>query len=202
MKKRTIALLMAVVMLFGVVTGSTLAWLTAEAPEVTNTFTVGDVAIDLYETNKDGARTQANEYQLVPGNEYKKDPKVEVLSTTNVDCYLFVKFTENEEAKAYLDYISTLTSANGWIKLTDTVPGEDEDVWYRTVLTTDSTKAWYLLEADADNTYANGYVGIDSTAVTKESMSSAEEAVLEWDAYAVQKDNLTVAEAWELVDPT
>jgi len=150
MKKRTIALFMAAVMLFGVTVGGTIAWLTDKATEVTNTFTVGDVEIDLYETDKEGNKTQANEYQLVPGNEYKKDPKVEVLSNTNVDCYLFVKFTENEAAKTYLDYTSTLTSANGWTKLTETVSSEDDDVWYREVLTTDTTKGWYLLAADSD----------------------------------------------------
>lgn len=202
MKKRTLALLMAVVMLLGVTVGGTIAWLTATATEVKNTFTVGDVAIKLYETDNNGTETQTNEYQLVPGNEYKKDPKVEVLSDTNVDCYLFVKFTENEEAKKYLNYESTLTSENGWKKLIDDVNGEDDDVWYRTVSTTDSTKSWYLLGADSDNTYANGYVGINSIEVTKATMSEADAAELKWNAFAVQKDNLSVAEAWALVDPT
>ena len=202
MKKKSLALLMAVVMLFGVTVGGTLAWLMTESQTVTNTFTVGDINIDLYETDDAGVKTQANEYQLVPGNKYKKDPKVEVLTTTNVDCYLFVKFVENDAAKTYLNYESTLTAANGWTKLTDTVPGEDDDVWYRMVPTTATAteRSWYLLAADGD--FTNGYVGIDGTAVTETTMSAADAAELKWDAYAVQKDNRTVEQAWELVDPT
>jgi len=45
-------------------------------------------------------------------------------------------------------------------------------------------------------------VGIKSEDVTKDTMSAADAAELKWAAYAVQKDNLSVAEAWELVDPT
>ena len=37
--KKKIALLMSAVMLFGVVVGGTIAWLTDETPVVTNTFT-------------------------------------------------------------------------------------------------------------------------------------------------------------------
>ncbi len=200
MKKRTVAMLMAVVLLFGTVVGGTIAYLIADVKEVTNTFTVGEVVIDLFETDKDGAKTQSNTYQLIPGTDYKKDPYVEVTDETNVDCYLFVKFEELANADTYLNYTSTLTTENGWIKLDTTVPGEDADVWYRDVKTTAEVKGWYLLEGN--NEFTNGYVNIDAAEVTEDTMDEAAAAELKWTAFAVQYDNLTVAEAWDLVDPT
>ena len=62
--------------------GATLAYLT-DNESVTNTFTVGRVGISLDEApvntagqEIDGARRQNNEYHLIPGQTYTKDPKV------------------------------------------------------------------------------------------------------------------------------
>ncbi len=76
------ALLLVAASVFG-----TMAYLTS-TDEVTNTFTVGSVAITLdeadvkldgtYETNHD-SRVKANDYKLLPGHEYIKDPTVTVL---------------------------------------------------------------------------------------------------------------------------
>lgn len=117
MKKKTIALLTATVMLLGVVVGGTIAWLTATADTVTNTFTVGDINITLDEADvnieKDGNITYAeyvkdngvvddinnadrviqNEYKLIPGSTYSKDPTVTVLANSE-PCYVYVRVTE------------------------------------------------------------------------------------------------------------
>lgn len=101
MKKRTIALLLAVVMLFGATVGGTIAWLTAKTEEVTNTFTFGDITIDLYETKVDEngdpvtpeATTKENAYKLIPGQTSVKDPKV-LVEAGSEKCYVFVKVTE------------------------------------------------------------------------------------------------------------
>lgn len=101
MKKRTLALLMAVVMLFGVTVGGTIAWLTAEATEVVNTFTVGDIKIKLVESEVDAngdkkspvVEVQENSYKILPGSTYDKDPKVTVLAKSE-NCYVYVKVTE------------------------------------------------------------------------------------------------------------
>ena len=45
--KKKIALLMAMVMLFGMTVAGTLAWLQAETDPVVNTFTVGNINITL-----------------------------------------------------------------------------------------------------------------------------------------------------------
>ena len=84
--KMLIVLACAVVIVASSVLG-TLAYLTDEA-EAVNTFTVGKVAIKLDEAkvNPDGTpvasadRVPANEYHLIPGGTYTKDPTVTVLA--------------------------------------------------------------------------------------------------------------------------
>mgnify|MGYP002657696211 FL=1 len=53
MKKKTLALVLALTLLVAGVVGGTLAWLTDRTAEVKHTFTVGDINIDLTETNDD-----------------------------------------------------------------------------------------------------------------------------------------------------
>lgn len=58
---------------------TTMAWMTDTA-QVTNTFTVGKVDIDLTETDSDeDGDDKKNEYHLIPGQEYTKDPTMTVL---------------------------------------------------------------------------------------------------------------------------
>ena len=117
MKKKIITLAIATVMLITVTVGATIAWLTAESEEVTNTFTVGNIKILLneadvnindpdseynefvYDNSLDmdyeaADRVQGNVYELTPGSTYFKDPKVTVLAGSE-RCYVFVKVTES-----------------------------------------------------------------------------------------------------------
>ena len=199
MKKRTVALLLAVVLVLGAAIGGTLAWLTAKTDPVVNTFTSGDVAITLTETwNTDTDNDEENDAwtaQLIPGKEYAKNPVVTVTRPdTNVDCYLFVKFEEIGSPATYLTYDSTLDDTNsGWTKLTG-VTGVN-DVWYRIVEADDTDISWNLLAGDK--------VTVKST-VTKSDMQTLKAAnatlpSLKYTAYAAQKDNLTVEQAWAAV---
>lgn len=97
MKKRTMIFVTAMVLLFAMVTGSTLAYMTSKTATVQNTFTYGNVLITLDEAPVDsdgkattGARVTANTYRLFPGKTYDKDPTVHV-DADSEDCYLFVK---------------------------------------------------------------------------------------------------------------
>ena len=97
MKKRTMIFVTAMVLLFAMVTGSTLAYMTSKTATVQNTFTYGNVLITLDEApvNSDGqattgARVTANTYRLFPGKTYDKDPTVHV-DADSEDCYIFVK---------------------------------------------------------------------------------------------------------------
>lgn len=190
--KKKLALVLAVVMVFAVTVGATLAWLTDTTTEVKNTFTVGGIDITLTETwNTDTDSDKVNDSwsaQLIPGKEYAKDPVVAVDGTkTNVDCFLFVKFEEKNTPAEYLDYTSTLTVANGWTELTS-------GVWYRIVKTTDTTKSWELLDGNKVTV---------KTDLTKEEMpATTATPELVYTAYAIQTegfaedlDNVTSAEA-------
>lgn len=204
--KKKIALLLSVVMIFGVTVGATLAWLKDTTTEVKNTFTVGKIGITLTETwntdtNKDG--TKDSWYaQLIPGKVYTKDPVVRVDDTeTNVDCYLFVKFEENNNPTTYLDYESTLNTENGWTKLAG-VDGVD-NVWYREVKTTASKKEWNLLDEDK--------VTVKSTLEEGGMPKEGQLPELVYTAYAIQSSSLTdatgdgtvdVKDAWQLVTTT
>lgn len=81
----------------------TMAYLTAHTGEVTNTFTVGNVALTLdeakvklygeKEVNKDGAVeriTTGNEYKLLPGHTYVKDPTVHIAANSE-EAYIRMK---------------------------------------------------------------------------------------------------------------
>lgn len=194
MKKKTVALILALVMVFGAAVGGTIAWLTDTTAEVKNTFTVGKVAITLDETDVDDStpnadRDIANEYQMIPGTTYEKDPTVTVTADSE-DCYLFVKFEEKNSPATYLTYTSKLNADNGWTKL----DGED-DVWYRVVNKADTTKTFTLLAGN--DTYTNGCITVNADTVTNANMADAAQAELVYTAYACQKANFaTAALAW------
>ena len=102
--KKKIALLMAMVMLFAVTTATTLAWLQAETDPVVNTFTVGDINITLDETNVEGTgRDTTNEYKMVPGQKYVKDPIVHVQPGSE-PCWVFVKVAEENNDDDVIQY--------------------------------------------------------------------------------------------------
>lgn len=106
MKTRSKALLLtlcAVLLVTASVLG-TLAFLTS-TDEVKNTFTVGSVkiALDEAKVTTDGmpvegaARVQANEYHLLPGHTYTKDPTVTVKNGSE-SAYVRLKVTFNNAA--------------------------------------------------------------------------------------------------------
>lgn len=194
MKKKTLALLLALVLVFGAAVGGTIAYLTDTTDPVTNTFTVGKVDITLTETfNTDTDNDGTNDAwkaQLIPGTTYAKDPVVTVTANSE-DCWLFVKFEEKNDSATYLTYTSNLTAENGWTQGDGTnIPA---DVWYRAVNKADTVKTFQLLAGD--NTYPTGCISVKDT-VTNENMTAASNAQLVYTAYACQSANMTVNAAW------
>ena len=92
-KKKIILLVVAFVLTIAASVGVTLAWLTAESSEVTNTFAPSDIEITLTET-KGTDVANGKSFLMVPGHELNKDPKVTVEANSE-DCYVFVKVTES-----------------------------------------------------------------------------------------------------------
>ena len=197
---KLLALLLSLVLVTGCVIGGTLAWLLDATEPVTNTFTVGDIALTLKEspynaatdTYSTPAENVSNSYPLLPGNSYKKDPVVTVTANSE-DCWLFVKVQETNNPADYLSYTLNLT---GW----KTLEGQD-GVYYREVTKSASDQSWRLLVDDAiavKNTVVKA--GTDTTGTSNVAMPAANaQPQLTFAAYAVQKANRTVAEAWSLV---
>ena len=178
---------MAVVLLLGCVTGGTLAWLTSTTNPVTNTFTVGDINIDLAETTSD--------YKMIPGYTIAKDPKVTVKANSE-KCYLFVKVTENIGITEYDfdDYIS-YTIDSSWTEVDSTrYPG----VYYQIVDSATGDQEFTVLAGDK--------VTVNDT-VTKDMMNklgtdTTKYPTLTFQAAAVQynKNNTTKFEVTDALD--
>jgi len=207
--KKVVALLLCAVLLMGATVAGTLAYLTSKAT-VTNSFTVGKVVLgedgkaglDEAKVNEYGEpvdvdnkvvtlenapRTTANTYKLIPGHTYTKDPTIHVGANSEA-CYLFVK-VENGiagiEADAvtggdsYTKIADQITTINGWTKL----DGEG-NIYYKEAAKTGDNGADYVVFGNfrlAKNADVSSYAS-EKITVT---------------AYAIQKDGLTAAEAWD-----
>lgn len=103
MKKKIVAMCLVVALAVVAIGGATLAYFT-DKDQVVNTFTIGDVDIDLYEYtdyNGDGVRDTDKKFQehiyysdIMPGDEMVKVPVIENTSTTN-DAYVRVAVVMN-----------------------------------------------------------------------------------------------------------
>jgi predicted ribosomally synthesized peptide with SipW-like signal peptide len=90
---KPIAIILCAVLLVAASVLGTLAYLTSVA-EVKNTFTVGKVNITLDETKVDemgnptneGRKPEGNQYHLIPGQTYTKDPMVTVKADSEESC--------------------------------------------------------------------------------------------------------------------
>ena len=89
MRKKIVALSMAVLMLAVCVIGGTLAYFTDTTESKVNEFTVGNVDIDLTEPAWKGDAT------LMPGKSYAKDPTITV-GEKSQDAYVFLKLDMNK----------------------------------------------------------------------------------------------------------
>lgn len=118
-RSKVLGLAVGAVALVGASVMGTMAYLTSQ-DEVVNTFTVGNVAITLDETDVDNStpgendRDQANSYKLMPGHTYTKDPIVHVDSTSE-NCYLFVKVDNQIAAIEAETTVAQQMAAKGWV---------------------------------------------------------------------------------------
>ena len=181
-KPLAFGLCIALVLAFGI--GGTIAWLTDKTDKVENTFTVGDVSIELKESplNSDGtygapaAGTQ-NEYKLIPGHVYTKDPTIHVTAGSE-EVWLFVKVEngiEGIEADGDTDTIAEQLAANGWTKL----DGVDNVYWHAVVDARQAAQdvpvfGTFTIGNEADvSTYGDASVNVTAYAVQKDSFASA-----------------------------
>lgn len=129
MKKILIGILCAVAVSAASIMG-TLAYLT-DKDSVANTFTVGnvDITLDEADVTPDGVeiagadRVKGNEYHLIPGREYVKDPTVTVLAGSE-ESYVRALVTIN-----CLSELDTIFSRVEGADLKDIFDGYEPDVW-------------------------------------------------------------------------
>ena len=185
MKKKTFALLLALVLVFGVAAGGTLAWLTDKTSEVKNTFTYGDINITL-------AETTGNSYKIIPGVDIAKDPKVTVKAGSE-KCWLFVKVVETGTfVKDRVTY--ELNFDDTWTKGTGNIPAT---VYYKAVDVSEATNDFTL------NLLKDNKITV-SSALTKGEIKDITAPTLSFQAAAVQyakssTANFTAEQAFDLV---
>lgn len=176
---KLVVAMLAVTLLIGCAIGGTVAWLTAKTEAVVNTFTYGDINIELAET------TGAN-YKIIPGVDINKDPKVTVKANSEA-CWLFVKV---EKAGTFVEGKVTYSIADGWTQGDGTnIPA---NVYYREVGATTAGTDFAVLK---DNK-----VTVSDTLTKEDIKSITTNPTLTFTAYAVQKDGIsTAADAWAKV---
>ena len=175
MKKKGWLSVVALVLVLCCAVGGTLAWLTDKTDPVTNTFTVGDIDIDLTES-------EDLDLKMIPGRTITKDPKVTVKAGSEA-CWLFVKV---ERSANFADFL-TYEMADGWTAL-DGVDG----VFWREVGAVTADTFFEVLKGNK--------VTVQNT-VTKEMLQGVKEGTerptMTFTAYAVQKEGFDDAlTAW------
>ena len=171
--------MLAVVLLVGCIIGGTVAWLTDQTNPITNTFTYGDIKIEL-------AETTGPNYKIVPGVDISKDPKVTVKANSEA-CWLFV---EVKETGTFVANKVTYAIADGWTAL----PGVN-GVYYRQV--------GFVTENTAFSVLKDNKITVSSELTKTEIQNITAQPKLTFTAYAVQKDGIDdVATAWAKANPT
>lgn len=207
---KAMVMILAVMLIVGISVGGTLAWLTASAGDVVNTFTVGDININIWEHDYDpttGALKSGDtnlvktndDYKFVPGATLPKDPYV-VVEANSEACWLFVTVDAANNTNGNVNIVNYTVDTSVW----NPVSGET-NVWYTQVSAADA------VAGKTFNVLANQQVTVSGD-VTKAMVSAinTNKPTLTFKAYAIQSANLSdangaavteAAAAWALVKP-
>lgn len=215
MKTKSIAMLMASVMLVVGFVSGTLAWLTDTTGKVENTFTTSGIDIDLTETfnAKSSDEKDDNDIwkkQMVPGYKLDKNPVVTVKANSE-KCYLFVKVEKSADFDDYIAYNLACADTSIWTELAGV-----DNVYYTVVDAVGAAdqKEFHLLKAgtftDDGQTYSYAQDQVlVKPSVTNEMMKTLKDSnndlTITFTAYASQyyKDGTTpfdVETAWANVN--
>ena len=196
------ALLLVAASVFG-----TMAYLTS-TDKVTNTFTVGRVAINLDEAKvtEDGKavtsaeRVKENRYKLLPGHTYTKDPTVTVLKGSESS---YIKMTVTFTKAKELDAIFAPNGA----ELTSIFKGYDSANWIakgnteNTDANTRTYEFWYKDAVGAPTADVKLDALFDSitvpSTINNDQLKTIADMTITVNAYAIQADGFkTAEEAW------
>ncbi|MCI6094700.1 MAG: SipW-dependent-type signal peptide-containing protein [Clostridium sp.] len=204
MKKKLLIMSVAMVLVCAFAVGMTIAYLTS-TDEVVNTFTVGNVRIQLDEADVDeygeqlydsetgspAPRVKANSYKLIPGHTYNKDPMVTVLRGSESS---YIKMTVTFTKADALDAIFGTDGAN----LTSIFKGYNPANWIYKGNTEDTTantrtyEFWYKETVAAPTADVALDALFDSItvpgAITNTQLGTIEGMTITVNAYAIQAD--------------
>lgn len=210
-KMKALIVVLCVVSVVAISVLGTLAYLTSR-DEVINTFTIGDVSINLDEAAVDtdgnpidGAdRVKQNEYHLLPGKTYVKDPTVTVAKESD-EAYIRMMVTVNyiTELKAIFgddfrpeNYVSGWDSAK-WPCVAAVDNGDNtatyEFRYYKTVST---------MGADADLTLEPLFTSLNVPGtITSAQLKTIADLQITVEGHAIQRVGLDTADAaWAAFD--
>lgn len=192
MNKKILLLLLCVVVIGSLTVAGTVAYF-ADTDAATNTFSIGEVGLTLDEAkvNPDGTvvpnaeRVSENEYHLVPGYTYTKDPIVHIDADSS-DAWIFVRVVNEIAAIEGGTTVARQMAQNGWTQISDegvyayeriVSAGEDIVVFESFTIKGDGVDAEKLKEYDGKTITVTGY------AVQADGFDTAAKA---WDAYTEQ----------------
>ena len=204
--RKVLILALCAVLLVSISVMGTMAYLTSK-DSVTNTFTVGKVAIKLDEAkaNADGTlvqganRVDANSYKLLPGQTYNKDPMVTVLKDSEKS---YIRMTVTVSKAKELDAIFAPAGANlpsifngydgaTWLYKGDTDNADNTrtyEFWYKEAVA--APDADVALDALFDSITVPG-------SITNAQLATIEGMTITVNAYAIQADGFGTADlAW------
>ena len=206
MKKKLLIMSVAMVLVCAFAVGMTIAYLTS-TDEVVNTFTVGNVQIELDEAEVDAygkpvgspaPRVTGNSYKLIPGHTYTKDPTVTVLSGSESS---YIKMTVTVTKSDVLDDIFAPNGAD----LTSIFDGYDGTTWIYKDITEDNENKtrtyefWYKTAVDAREDAVKLEPLFTSIVVpnfiTGDQLAELQTMTITVNAYAIQADGFANAEA-------
>lgn len=206
MKKKLLIMSVAMVLVCAFAVGMTIAYLTS-TDEVVNTFTVGNVRIELDEADVDeygvpqgspAPRVSRNDYKLIPGHTYTKDPTVTVLSGSEKS---YIKMTVTVTKSDVLDDIFAPNGAD----LTSIFDDYDGTTWIYKDITEDNENKtrtyefWYKETVDARENAVKLEPLFTSIVVpnfiTGDQLAELQTMTITVNAYAIQADGFSSPEA-------
>ncbi len=193
--KKKLTLIVALVLVLGIAIGATIAYLTTSTAPVTNTFTAGDITIDLKESDYDPETntidgqlgvTENSDYKMVPGKVLPKDPTL-IVKAESEPAYIYIKVVESnntltsDSSQKYLTY----TIDSSWTALSGV-----DGVYYKQVGATTADTNYAILNPQSVTVNPNA-TNADMTA------AKTTHPTIVFYGYAVQSEGMTdAADAW------
>lgn len=201
MKKNNAVMLLILVVLLCITLIGTYAYQVYTQDTIRNTFTIGDVSVELYEKGDTDNFTEGKSYTLERGTLYEKNMVVNV-SANSEDCFVYIVMQNdlapieaeksnptmgNQNVVKYTP-VATQISDNGWTERT-TQSSDIKIYWKEIDVSTDAGELDFMTEFRTKESF-------DYDDVRKDDGTSP---VMSFTLYAVEKGSMTEDDAWDLL---